>query len=143
VSLSVADDAEALEVVVDTDVISYLFRQHTLAERYVALLRDRIPILTAQTVAELYSWPERRNWGAERRRQLEEFIQRYPVIYPNQEICRCWGEAVAGALRVGNPLPATDAWQAATALYLRVPLVTHNPGDYAGVARLDVVTAGG
>jgi predicted nucleic acid-binding protein len=34
-----------------------------------------------------------------------------------------------------------DAWIAATALALGVPLVTNNPSDYGGVDRLTILSA--
>jgi predicted nucleic acid-binding protein len=46
-----------------------------------------------------------------------------------------------GARRQGRPIQTADAWIAATALHLGVPLVTHNPADYAGVSGLTVLTA--
>jgi predicted nucleic acid-binding protein len=48
----------------------------------------------------------------------------------------------SGRLRT-SPRPAhrtADAWIAATALQLGVPLVTHNVGDYAGVSGLAILS---
>ncbi len=38
------------------------------------------------------------------------------------------------------PIQTGDAWMAATALVLAVPLVTHNPSDYEGVDGLTVIS---
>jgi predicted nucleic acid-binding protein len=39
-----------------------------------------------------------------------------------------------------QPVAAADAWIAATALVYGVPLITHDPRDFAGVAGLRVLT---
>jgi tRNA(fMet)-specific endonuclease VapC len=127
-------------VVADTDVVSFLFKRDTRAELYRSHLEGRRPVISAQTLAELRHWPEIRNWGRRRRRELDEFLGHYPVIYPNEAICRIWGEITARAALAGQSLPGTDAWHAATALYLEVPLVTHNPSHYRGAPDLSVIT---
>jgi predicted nucleic acid-binding protein len=40
----------------------------------------------------------------------------------------------------GHPIENADAWIAATALALGVPLLTHDPADYAAVDGLKVIT---
>ena len=67
-------------------------------------------------------------------------LRDYPVIFPNEAICRLWGEVTAHAALAGSPMPGTDAWNAATALYLEVPLVTHNPRNYQGAPDLTIIT---
>ena len=42
----------------------------------------------------------------------------------------------------GDPAPA-DAWIAATALHLGVPLITHNKNDYLGVDGLTIISESG
>jgi predicted nucleic acid-binding protein len=128
-------------VVVDTDVASFLFKRDSRADRYAPHLVERILVLSAQSRAELYAWPHDRNWGVARRQELEQFIlARFSVEYPDDRLCRLYGELVAAARQQGLPLPASDAWQAATALSLGVPLVTHNVRNYRGVAALQVIT---
>lgn len=67
-----------------------------------------------------------RNWGAERQERVAAFLGQ----------CRMWAGVTDHARRQGRPIHAADAWIAATALTLDVPLITHNRADYAGVARL-------
>jgi predicted nucleic acid-binding protein len=64
----------------------------------------------------------------------------YRTVYPNDGVCRLWAEVVTGARRNGRPISDADAWQAATALFLDAPLITHNPDDFAGVPRLVVIS---
>jgi predicted nucleic acid-binding protein len=42
---------------------------------------------------------------------------------------------------MGRPITFADAWIAAAAMQLNLPLVTHNARDYEGIERLVVVTA--
>jgi predicted nucleic acid-binding protein len=92
-------------IVVDTDVVSFLFRRDMRAERYRPHLADRIRVISAQTSAELYLWPEVRNWEDRRRRELERFLRDYAVEYPDDEICRRYAELTAESLRRGLTLP--------------------------------------
>ena len=127
-------------VVVDTDVVSFLFKQDTRAVRYERHLLERILILSAQSRAELYAWPIRRSWGISRRQDLDLFLlTRFTVEYPDDRLCRIYGDLTANAQRIGRPLPSGDAWQAATAIRLQVPLVTHNASNYAGVPGLQLI----
>ena len=51
-------------------------------------------------------------------------------------------EVTVTAQSRGRRIECADAWIAATALLHGVPLVTHNRGDYAGVAGLDLISHG-
>jgi predicted nucleic acid-binding protein len=128
------------EVVVDTDVVSYLYKRDSRAERYRPHLDRRLTVISAQTLGELYHWPDRRNWGAARRREFESFLLGYYVHYPDRETCRTYGHLTAAARRSGFVVPATDAWHAATALRLGLALVTHNAHHFLGVPDLVILT---
>ncbi len=56
-------------VVVDTDVVSYLFKSHPIAFQYLPDLKDRIPIISFMTLAELDRWVLDARWGETRRVQ--------------------------------------------------------------------------
>jgi tRNA(fMet)-specific endonuclease VapC len=56
--------------VVDTDVVSYLFRGDTRAELYRPHLTDRLLIISFMTLAELRRWALKYNWGRRRREAL-------------------------------------------------------------------------
>lgn len=127
-------------MVVDTDVVSFVFKQDSRAARYEIHLLGKELVLSAQTRAELFVWAEFRNWSSRRRRDLENFLTRYVVEYPTEETCRLYGELVAKARKGGFSVPHTDAWQAATAISLGVPLVTHNARNYQGIPNLTLIT---
>jgi tRNA(fMet)-specific endonuclease VapC len=49
--------------ILDTDVISYLFRRDTRAEAYRPYLTGRFLAVSFMTIAELDRWALQRNWG--------------------------------------------------------------------------------
>jgi tRNA(fMet)-specific endonuclease VapC len=127
-------------VVVDTDVVSFLFKRDTRAALYRPHLDGQLPIVSFMTVAELEQWTLRRGWGARRRGDLLNYLRRYSVEHSSPDLCRRWAEATDSARRAGRPIMTADAWVAATALAYGVPLVTNNPNDFAGVAGLTVIS---
>jgi tRNA(fMet)-specific endonuclease VapC len=114
-------------IVVDTDVVSYLFKRDTRASLYRPHLTDRWVILSFMTLAELEYWVETRHWSAQRRARLHSFLSDYAVHFPDADGCRLWARVMAAARRAGRPIGPADAWIAATALLHDVPLVTTIP----------------
>jgi hypothetical protein len=51
-------------IVVDTDVVSFVFKNHPIALDCLPDLIDRIPIVLFMTVAELDRWSLEACWGA-------------------------------------------------------------------------------
>ena len=117
---------------VDTDVLSYLFHGDTRAEAFRAYLTGRIPAISFMSVAELDRWALQRNWGTVRQQRMNEFLGRFVVVLANRGLCRRWAEVCQQARRNGRPIQTADAWVAAAARSLDVPLLTNNRGDYAG-----------
>ena len=129
--------------VIDTDVVSFEFKKDSRARLYRPHLLGRQGIIAFMTLAELDEWAEQRRWGQARRERMERHLARFVVYYADRALCRLWAEVRASAQRRGRPIDKADAWIAATALALGVPLVTHNPSDYAGVVGLTVVSEAG
>jgi predicted nucleic acid-binding protein len=126
--------------VVDTDVISYLFRGDTRAEAYRPHLTGAYLAISFMTVAELDRWALQREWGQARQARLAAFLERFTIILVDRALCRTWAEVADQARRNGRPIQAADAWIAATAVTLGVPLVTNNRDDFAGVDDLPVLS---
>ena len=131
-----------MALVLDTDVVSYLYKHDTRAELYRPHLNDPPFIISFMSLAELRRWTLERNWGERRKRELEEYLTRYLVIHSEDQMCVRWAEAMNTARLNGRPIAASDAWIAATALFLDVPLVTHNGRHYSGVSGLQVISEG-
>jgi tRNA(fMet)-specific endonuclease VapC len=129
-------------LVIDSDVVSYLYKRDTRAELYHPHLNDPPFFLSFMSLAELRRWTLERNWGEGRRRQLEEYLERYVFIHSDEQLCDLWARVTSSARSLGRPVAHADAWIAATALHLDIPLVTHNASHYSGVAGLRVISEG-
>ena len=128
-------------VVVDTDVLSFTFKGDTRRQLYRPHLARRGLFISFQTMAELDAWALSHRWRQRRRDEMEEHLaRRYTVVRYTRDLAPLWAFATVEAERVGQPIEAGDAWIAATALLFRIPLVTHNPGDFAGVPGLMIIT---
>jgi tRNA(fMet)-specific endonuclease VapC len=127
-------------VVIDTNVVSYMFKKDTRAQLYQKHLVGQQWVISFMTAAELDLWALRHRWGAARKAQMEQYLRRF-VLHPfDRTLCLKWAEVTDSARGKGRPIQTADAWIAATALLAGVPLVTHNPADYAGVSGLTVLS---
>lgn len=129
-----------MPVVVDTDVISFLYKRDTRARLYESHLNDPPFIISFMSLAELRRWTMERNWGEERRQELEGYLTRYLILHSDDLMCDRWAYAMNSARQQGRPIGPADAWVAATALLLDVPLITHNGAHYRGVEGLRVIS---
>jgi tRNA(fMet)-specific endonuclease VapC len=116
-------------IVVDTDVASYIFNSHSLAQEYADALRGSEVILSFMTVAEMRMGAISAVWGSRRRLLLEQFIQRFELVYANNDLCTIWARIRADARTAGRPMSPQDAWIAATALALDAPLATNGSSE--------------
>jgi predicted nucleic acid-binding protein len=128
--------------VLDTDVTSFLFnRDPVRAPRYRALLRGRTRYLSFVTVGELWFGAELRRWGPAHRARLAQFLQHYIVIQSAPDIVENWAGLRADAQQRGYLIERQDAWVAAVALTLDLPLVTHNAAHFETIPGLHVITS--
>ena len=119
-----------MAVVVDTDVVSFLYKQDDRSSFYLPYLSNQLPIISFMSLAELERWTLAGNWGERKRQHLMKYLRRYTVHPVSALLCRKWAEVVDGARRRGRPIATSDAWIAATAVLLDVSLLTHNAGDF-------------
>jgi predicted nucleic acid-binding protein len=127
--------------VVDTDVVSFLFKSHSLASAYQAILAGRPLAISLITLAEIEYGMELKNWGATRRDLMRRFLGRFTALSPDTETARLWARVKSAREKKGRPITFADAWIAAAALQLNVPLATHNVRDYAAIEHLVILTA--
>lgn len=75
-------------VVVDTNVFSadLLRTTRSLVDLYRPLLTGRRFLISFQTVAEIEYGARRRDWGASRRRRVQEQFARAEVVWPGPEL---------------------------------------------------------
>jgi len=127
--------------VVDTDVVSMLFKGDTRALAYRPHITGRLLGISFMTLAELERWSLERDWGLRRKLDLAQHLTRYVVLPVSRELCAKWAEISFAARRKGRPIQTADAWIAASALHYEVPLITHNRGDYSAVDGLVLLSA--
>ena len=60
---------------------------------------------------------------------------------PDTDSARVWARIKSGCDKRGRPIAFADAWIAAAAIQLNVPLVTHNARDFRAVESLTILTA--
>jgi len=129
-------------VVIDTDVISYLFKSHPIAFQYLPDLTGRIPMISFMTLAELDRWVLEARWGEARRNRLREYLEPFVVLPYDRDLCTKWAEVTVAAQASGRRIDCADAWIAPTALITGAPLITHNRNDYLGVPGLTLISHG-
>jgi tRNA(fMet)-specific endonuclease VapC len=127
-------------VILDTNIVSYVMRGGPEAEAYAPYIDGKLSAITFITVGEMYFGAEKKNWGAQRRNQLETVLRNFVVIPYDHEVARCYGRLVAERRRHGRPIDPNDAWIAACAVRHAVPLITHNAKDFEGISALQVIT---
>lgn len=128
------------EVVVDTDVVSFLFKNHPIGRLYDPELAGRVSLISFMTVAEVERWALQYRWSSQRRHWLHLYLRRFTVVPSSPDLCRKWAEVMVAAQAAGRRIETADAWIAATALLYDAPLVTHNRGDYLGVSGLTLIS---
>jgi tRNA(fMet)-specific endonuclease VapC len=129
-----------LGAIVDSDVVSLVFKHDTRAAHYQPHLVGRQLNVSFMTVAELQRWALQRAWGQRRREALSRHLKQFTVLHSTADLCSWWAMVMVGARREGRRIEVADAWIAATALAFGVPLITHNPDDFAGVVGLEIIT---
>jgi predicted nucleic acid-binding protein len=125
-------------LLLDTNIVSYLMRSDPLARLYRPHLANHSLAISFMTLAELYEGAFRGNWGAEKRRYIDEIHNLFVVIPSDTRLCSRWGEVRRGRRR--QPISAEDAWIAATAIEYGCPLVTHNSQDFQGIPGLTIIS---
>lgn len=127
-------------VVVDTDVVSYLFRDDSRAELYRPHLDGELLVVSFMTVAELDRWSLERDWGGSRKQRMEEHLANFVISPYDRDMCRVWAEVSDGARRRGRPVGVADAWIAATAMLHETLLGTHNREHFSSIDGLRIVS---
>ena len=130
-----------MNLAVDTDVVSYIFKQDTRAPFYQTHLLGLSAALSFMSVAELDNWALRQGWGRAKISRLGQLVSSFTIILPDRDQCRLWAEVTSACRRARRPIQSADAWIAAMAIQLGVPLLTNNRSDFAAVASLTVISS--
>ncbi len=127
-------------VVLDTNVISYMYRDTPQAIPYFDTMESRRGLYSFQTYAELRVWSA--NWSDSKRNHLERWLSKRFGFMPHiSDVTEKWIEATLSAKRNGYPVSVADAWIAATALSAGLLLLTADKNDFLGVDGLKLLSA--
>lgn len=116
-------------VLLDTSVASLLHpkkKSDALRAKYEPHMRDQTLALSFQTVAELWDWAQKNNWGAKAREGLDAFIRRFLVIPYDYDLAKTWAVVMSASRAAGRRLEAGDCWIIATAVHRDIPLLAHD-----------------
>jgi len=122
----------------DTNIVSYLFKGHSLAKAYRRHLIGQTLAICFMTEAELFEGAILARWGSRRVARLETLLATFLYIPSSPDLSRRWGQVRVERRR--QPIGVADAWIAATAVQHGCELVTHNPGDFQGIAGLTIIS---
>ncbi len=125
-------------VVVDTNVVSYIFNRNPEVKRYLHYLYGKRMAVSFMTKEEILFGAKLKNWSERRIARLCELVDSFEIFHSSERIIECC--AGIRAARKHKTIPVCDAWIAATALAADCPLVTHNPKDFMDIPGLEVVT---
>ena len=112
--------------VADTSVASLILRKRPEVSAYRERLEGSRIYLSFQTIAEMRFGALLKNWGGKRRRELEDFLSSCTTLEYTDELADKWAIIMKEARLAGRRLESGDAWIAATALLLDIPLLTHD-----------------
>src|SRR6266446_9793470 len=114
-------------IVVDTDVVSLVFKGYTRAGKYLSALEIPDLLVSFMTEAELERWILQAKWGPERIIRFRTYMKRFVSVPSSRDLIVQWAEVMVVARTLGRRIEVADAWVAATALLYDAPLVTNNP----------------
>jgi predicted nucleic acid-binding protein len=88
------------------------------------------------SVAELREGAFVAQWGPRRRDVLNDFVVDCEMVYPDDRLCSLWARLRTETRMIGRHVSVPDAWIAATALALGLPLATNNRRDFESIPDL-------
>lgn len=128
-------------VLLDTNVLSYIYKNDTRAVKYAPHIEGKIPVISFITTAEMYFGAYKNKWGVKSFKKLDTFLKKYTVIEFNYQICHEWAIIKAKLEEIGHSVEdSNDLWIAATARVADIPLITHNFKHFSKIPSLAVIT---
>lgn len=73
-------------VVLDTNVVSYLFDRDSRADYYQEHIRGRRAVISFQTLEEVWFGAYSEGWGKRRMNELAHHLEQYEVVWPSLEL---------------------------------------------------------
>ncbi len=129
-----------MAIVVDTDIVSYIFKKDTRSELYKPHLLQVTKFISFMTLAELRRWKFQSNWSEIKNEKFEKLLSDFGVIYADEELCNFWATITNDSFKKGRPIATADVWVAAVALIFDIPLVIHNRKHFENVENLNIIS---
>jgi tRNA(fMet)-specific endonuclease VapC len=126
-------------VIVDTDVFSFLMKGDTRADFFKPYLEHKSVAVSFITVAELYHWAYKRNWGQNKITELENKIKNYVVLPYDYSLCQQWARTYTDCENNHFLIDDHDCWIASTALFYDCALATNNGNHFYHVNKLVLI----
>ena len=89
-------------VVVDTDVVSLVFKADSRAEKYVSALSAPDLLVSFMTEAELERWILQARWGSERIIRFRTYMKRFVSVPSSRDLIVRWAEVMVVARSLGR-----------------------------------------
>ena len=126
-------------VVVDTNVVSHIYRESSVATPYLREMAGRRAVISFQTYEEILYGVLCSNWGERRRHDILAYVDAtYEMVGYDRELVNACAHLRAASRRRGRELKPADAWIAATAILLGCPLLSHDR-DFGSPPELEVI----
>ncbi len=129
-------------IVVDTDVVSYIFNKHTQADYFIPRLSHKSLAVAFMTIAQLYYGVYKAMWGTQRIARLENHLKNYVVLPYDYSVCLKWAEIRKQCENDRFPIEQSDCWVAACALRYDCSLATNNGKHFEHIKDLDLIAPG-
>jgi len=129
-------------ILVDTDVVSYIFKKDIRADFFRPYLLHRMVAISFMTVAQLYYGAYKANWGSNRIIQLENHVKNYVILPYDYLVCQKWAQIRTQCESKGYRIESSDAWIAACALRHDCALATNNGQHFQYIDNLIVIAPG-
>jgi predicted nucleic acid-binding protein len=127
------------KILLDTNIVIYLTGSTTWKTEYLPLVEGKQLFISVMTFAELLEHGYHKNLSERNMRLLAQTLKLDHTILPcNEDVCDRFGWI--RSQRRNKPISVPDALIAATALVYKLPLITHNAGDFEGIDGLKVIT---
>lgn len=138
--MQIPQDITKTKIVVDTDVVSYVFKQHELANFFMPYFQNRTLAVSFMTVAQLYYGAYKANWGTNQLSRLDNHLKNYVVFPYSYEICLKWAQVKKLCESSGYSIEHSDCWIASSALLYDCALATNNRKHFMYIKNLELIS---
>jgi predicted nucleic acid-binding protein len=96
-------------VVVDTNVVSLVFKGDSRAEKYLSALTEPDLLVSFMTEAELERWILQAKWGPERIVRFRTYMKRFVSVPSSRDLIVKWAEVMVVERSLGRRIEVADA----------------------------------